>query len=91
MSKYVLSSAIKLTILWELMTPHQHPLVDKVPGIKGLHLAVGGSYHSFKFLPVLGDIIVNHLQGKREGVSKRWSWDRSEERISVHSEVLPKS
>lgn len=72
------------------MTPYQHPLVDKVPGVQGLHLAVGGSYHSFKFLPVFGGIIVDYLQGTRRGVSKRWGWDRSEEKISVHSEVLPK-
>ncbi|PVI06449.1 FAD dependent oxidoreductase [Periconia macrospinosa] len=74
----------------ELMTPYQHPLVDGVPGIEGLHLAVGGSYHSFKFLPVFGGIVVDYLRGRRPGVSKRWGWDRSKEKISVYSEVLPK-
>ena len=73
------------------MTPFQHPLIDKVPDVQGLHLAVGGSYHSFKFLPVLGDIIVDYLRGMRRGASKRWSWDRSEEKISVHNEVLSKA
>lgn len=73
------------------MTPFQHPLVDKVPDVQGLHLAVGGSYHSFKFLPVLGDIIVDYLRGMRRGVSRRWSWDRSEEKTSVHDEVLSKA
>lgn len=73
------------------MTPYQHPLVDKVPEVQGLHLAVGGSYHSFKFLPVLGGIIVDYLQGTRRGVSKRWGWNRSEEKMSVHSEMLPKA
>ncbi|KAF1962895.1 FAD dependent oxidoreductase [Byssothecium circinans] len=81
---------LNYSICPELMTPYQHPLVDKVPGVQGLHLAVGGSYHSFKFLPVFGGIIVDYLRGTRRGVSKRWGWDRSEEKISVHSEVLPK-
>jgi hypothetical protein len=43
-----------LTSICELITPYQHPLVDQVPGVQGLHLAIGGSYHSFKFLPVFG-------------------------------------
>ena len=70
------------------MTPFQHPLVYKVPDVQGLHLAIGGSYHSFKFLPVFGELIVDYLRGMRRGVSKRWSWDRSKEKISVYSEVL---
>jgi sarcosine oxidase/L-pipecolate oxidase len=73
------------------MTPYQHPLVDNVPGVPGLHLAVGGSYHTFKFLPVLGAIVVNHLEEIRHGVSRRWIWDRSDENTSVHSEVVPGS
>ena len=71
------------------MTPHQHPLVDKMPGVGGLHLAVGFSFHGFKFLPVIGDIVVNYLRGRRNGVSKRWCWDRSKEKTSAHGEVLP--
>ena len=70
------------------MTYFQHPLVYKVPDVQGLYLAIGGSYHSFKFFPVFGELIVDYLRGMRRGVSKRWSWDRSKEKISVHSEVL---
>ncbi|KAI0526163.1 FAD dependent oxidoreductase [Xylaria bambusicola] len=81
---------LSYSICPELMTPYQHLLVDKVPGAQGLHLVVGGSYHSFKFLLVIGDIIVDYLRGTRRGVSKRWAWDRSEEKISVYREVLPK-
>ena len=73
------------------MTPFQHPLIDKVPDVQGLHLTVGGSYHSFKFLPVFGDIIIDYLRGARRGVSKRWGWDRSEENVSVHSDLSPKN
>lgn len=73
------------------MTPYQHPLVDQVPGVEGLHLVVGGSYHFFKFLPVLGIEVVAYLRGTRGGVSKRWGWNRSEERISANSGMLPKA
>jgi len=80
-----------LTSISELLTPKQHPLLDQVPGVQGLHLAVGGSYHSFKFLPVFGNIVVAYLRGIRSGVSKRWGWNRTEEKTSVHSEILPKA
>ena len=59
-----------LTSISELLTPYQHPLLDQVPRIQGLHLAVGGSYHSLKFLPVFGDIVVAYLRGTRSSVEK---------------------
>jgi sarcosine oxidase / L-pipecolate oxidase len=78
------------------MTPHQHPLIDEAPETKQLYLATGGSYHSFKFLPNFGDMVVRRLRGQDdpdtlEGrLLKRWKWDRSAENISVHSSVVPK-
>jgi hypothetical protein len=74
----------------ELLTPKQYPLLDQVPGVQGLHLAISGSYYSFKFLPVFGNIIVAYLRGIWSGVLKRWGWNRTEEKTSVHSEILPK-
>jgi sarcosine oxidase/L-pipecolate oxidase len=73
------------------MAPYQHPLVDQVPNTQGLHLAVAGSYHMFKFLPVLGQIICDYLRGTRKGVSQKWTWDRSQEQVSVHAEIIPKA
>ena len=77
-----------LTSISELLTPKQHPLLDQVLGAQRLHLAVGDSYHSFKFLPVFRNIVVAYLQGIRSGVSKRWGWNRTEEKVSVYSEIL---
>lgn len=80
-----------LTSISELLTPYQHPLIDQVPGVQGLHLATGGSYHCFKFFPVLGEIVAAYLRGTRRGVTKRWGWDRSEEKISANSGMVPKA
>lgn len=71
------------------MTPYQQPILDQVPGVRGLHIVSGGSYHSFKFFPIWGDIVQAYLQGERKGVSRRWGWDRSGENISIHGDVLP--
>ncbi|KAF8420632.1 FAD dependent oxidoreductase [Tirmania nivea] len=62
-------------ICWYTDTPTADFIVDYVPGKKGLFLATGGSGHAFKFLPVLGDIIVDIMLGKYQGVWKdKWRW-----------------
>lgn len=51
-------------------------LIDYHPGYNGtLFLATGGSGHAFKFLPVLGDRIVECLLGNRpEEFKEKWCW-----------------
>ena len=62
-------------ICWYTDTPTADFIVDYVPGRKGLFLATGGSGHAFKFLPVLGDVIVDIMLGKDQGVWKnKWRW-----------------
>lgn len=70
------------------MTPNQHPLVDRVPNVRGLHLAVGGSYHCYKFLPIFGDLVVDYLKGERTGLLSKWSWDHCDD-TPIHAELLP--
>lgn len=78
------------------MTPYQHPLVDQAPKTRQLYLATGGSYHSFKFLPIFGDMVVRRLRGHNDSdtledrLLKRWGWERSEETIAIHKSVIPK-
>ena len=84
----------------DLMTPYQHPLVDQVPQTQQLYLAAGGSYHSFKFLPIFGDMVVRRIQRGSDTLKDsdtledrlldRWVWNRSEENVAVHSSVIPK-
>lgn len=78
------------------MTPYEHPLVDWVPGTEQLLLVAGGSYHSAKFLPVIGEMAVRRLRGQygsdslEDRLSRRWTWDRSAEKVAVHGKVRPR-
>ncbi|KAJ3016002.1 UNVERIFIED_CONTAM: hypothetical protein HDU68_012468 [Siphonaria sp. JEL0065] len=38
--------------------------IDAIPGRNGLFVATGGSGHAFKFMPVIGDIIADVIEGK---------------------------
>ena len=70
--------------------------MDQVPGTRQLYLAAGGSYHSGKFLPSIGGMVVRRLCGETstdtpEGrLLARWGWDRSMEKVAIHSSVVPK-
>lgn len=38
---------------------------------------MGGSFHSWKFLPILGELIVQMLEDELdEELTRRWAWDR---------------
>jgi sarcosine oxidase / L-pipecolate oxidase len=42
-----------------------------------LYVAGGGSFHGWKFLPVIGDYIVDMLQGTlATEYADRWAWDK---------------
>ncbi|KUJ13712.1 FAD dependent oxidoreductase [Mollisia scopiformis] len=50
-------------------------VIDYVPGYnKTLFVASGGSGHGFKFLPVLGQHVVNQLEGKTDVFTPIWKW-----------------
>ncbi|KAF2097483.1 FAD dependent oxidoreductase, partial [Rhizodiscina lignyota] len=57
-------------------TPSGDFLIDYHPRYqKSLFVATGGSGHGFKFLPVLGDQIVQCLTGQRpEDFKDKWAW-----------------
>ena len=67
-----------LRLCWDSITPSQHQLITKHPNEKldNLYLAVGGSFHSWKFLPIIGKYIANVLDGKSNGEEKdrNWAW-----------------
>ncbi len=63
-------------ICWYSDTPTGNFLIDYHPGYEGLFLATGGSGHGFKFLPVLGDRIVEAVEGRLEGELRGlWRWE----------------
>ena len=64
-------------LCWYMDTPTGDFLVDWHPGYEGLFLATGGSGHAFKFLPVLGEKIVDAVEGRLEKeLRELWAWPR---------------
>lgn len=53
-------------------------LVTYHPAHPGLFLATGGSGHGYKFFPVLGEKIVDALEGRLEHeLNELWKWPES--------------
>ena len=62
-------------ICWYTDTSSGDFMVDWHPEFEGLFMATGGSGHGFKFLPVLGERIVEALEGRlREELQWPWRW-----------------
>ncbi|KAF1851071.1 FAD dependent oxidoreductase [Cucurbitaria berberidis CBS 394.84] len=82
-------------LCWDAITPSQDQLITKHPHprLSNLYLAVGGSFHSWKFLPTIGKYVVNVLQGVSNGEEKdkRWEWKTGPfEGRGAHEKVVPK-
>ncbi|PNH59678.1 hypothetical protein VD0002_g7891, partial [Verticillium dahliae] len=68
-------------ICWYTDTPTGDFLVDYHPGWRGLFLATAGSGHGFKFLPIIGDHVVDCVEGRRpEAFDDKWRWRGVERR-----------
>lgn len=65
-------------LCWDTVSPSQDHLIARHPNprLNNLFLAVGGSFHSYKFLPTIGKYVVNVLNGKSNGNEKaaHWAW-----------------
>ncbi|KAH6894287.1 FAD dependent oxidoreductase [Thelonectria olida] len=62
---------------WDASTPTHDFLISPHPNCDGLYIATGGSFHGWKFLPVIGDYIADMLQGTLEpDFADRWAWDK---------------
>ncbi len=62
-------------ICWYTDTPKGDFLVTYHPKFEGLFLATGGSGHGFKFLSVIGDAIVDCIEGRcLEEFREKWAW-----------------
>ncbi|KAF7189773.1 L-pipecolate oxidase [Pseudocercospora fuligena] len=84
-------------ICWDSITPTQDWLLTKHPDprLGNLFVAAGGSFHSYKFLPVIGKYMVRVLSGERNGSEKdrAWGWKGEDERKGgggAHKSTLPK-
>ena len=77
-------------ICWYTDTPNSDWLITQHPSYRGLFLATGGSGHGYKFLPVIGERIVDVLQGRdRDALGRelrgKWAWpERRVEGVEGH-------
>lgn len=52
-----------------------HFLITPHPKHRNLKIAIGGSAHGFKFLPVLGKYIVEMMEGTLDPeIGQKWRW-----------------
>jgi sarcosine oxidase/L-pipecolate oxidase len=71
---------------------HTHPprptgdfLITYHPRHKSLFLATGGSGHGFKFFPVIGDKIVDAIEGNLDPIyAQEWRWRTDEELQKIY-------
>lgn len=68
-----------IRLCWYSDTKDGDWLVDWHPGWKGLFLATGDSGHGFKFLPVLGEKVVDCLIGQGGQLGRKWKWREVED------------
>ncbi|KAF2722172.1 FAD dependent oxidoreductase [Polychaeton citri CBS 116435] len=84
-------------LCWDSFTPTQDWLLTKHPhpNLSNLYLAIGGSFHSYKFLPIAGKYMANVVTDQSNGVQKdcAWGWkhwDPSQELKGAHEATKPK-
>ncbi|OAA33905.1 sarcosine oxidase [Beauveria brongniartii RCEF 3172] len=64
-------------ICWDACTPTKDFLISAHPHCKNLYVATGGSFHGWKFLPVIGEYIASLMQGTlADDYVLRWAWDK---------------
>ncbi|KAI0434195.1 FAD dependent oxidoreductase-domain-containing protein [Xylaria sp. FL1042] len=65
----------KTRLCWYTDTPTGDWIIDYHPTHKNLFIATGGSGHGFKFLPILGDKVVDCILGQcPEVFREKWKW-----------------
>lgn len=61
-------------LCWYADTRDGDWLVDHHPGWEGLFVATGDSGHAYKFFPVLGDKVVDCIEGRGGALGDKWKW-----------------
>ncbi|KAH7136255.1 FAD dependent oxidoreductase [Dactylonectria macrodidyma] len=64
-------------ICWEALTPSEDFIISPHPASKNLYIATCGSFHGWKFFPILGKYVIQMLEDTLEDSLKaKWAWDR---------------
>ncbi|KAL8747091.1 MAG: hypothetical protein Q9190_000998 [Brigantiaea leucoxantha] len=76
---------------WDAVTSDQNWLISAHPHSRNLYIATAGSFHGWKFLPIIGGYIVKMLRGElSEEQRRRWGWDNRNDGGGAHERLLPK-
>ncbi|KAF1965796.1 FAD dependent oxidoreductase [Bimuria novae-zelandiae CBS 107.79] len=68
---------VKHRICWDAFTSSSDFIISPHAGAQGLYVATCGSFHGYKFFPVLGKYVVQMLEGELESeLKEKWAWDR---------------
>ncbi|KZF20791.1 FAD dependent oxidoreductase [Xylona heveae TC161] len=78
-------------LCWDSASPTQDHLIAAHPDTRlgNVYFAVGGSFHSYKFLPTIGKYIVNVLNGVSNGeeYDEIWAWKEKEKKSKSREHV----
>ena len=62
---------------WDAISRDDNFFVTEHPVANNLYIATIGSFHSYKFLPIIGKYVTEMLEGKLGAEhQKRWAWNR---------------
>lgn len=70
---------LETRLCWYSDTRDGEWLVDYHPGWENLFVATGDSGHGYKFLPVLGDKILDCIEGRGGELGAKWKWKQVED------------
>ncbi|KAI1408279.1 FAD dependent oxidoreductase [Hypoxylon sp. FL1857] len=72
-------------ICWDAFTPSDDFIISPHPAAKGLYIATCGTFHGFKFFPILGKYVIRMLEGTLEpNLQERWAWDKEIPDVSTN-------
>ncbi|KAK4221187.1 hypothetical protein QBC38DRAFT_505114 [Podospora fimiseda] len=64
-------------ICWDGVTPTRDFIISPHSGVDSLFVATGGSFHGFKFLPIIGKYVVQMLSDELDpALQNKWAWER---------------
>ncbi|KAL8988336.1 MAG: hypothetical protein Q9169_008572, partial [Polycauliona sp. 2 TL-2023] len=64
-------------ICWDAFAHDGSWIISPLPTAKHLYLATGGSFHSWKFFPILGELVCAMLHNTLDAeLQKKWHWER---------------
>lgn len=70
-------TGLLLLLLRDGLTQDDNWYICPHPRCANLFIATGGSFHGWKFLPILGEYVIRMLDGGLSSEeAERWAWDR---------------